>query len=197
MCKQFSIALSIAVLAGLCTVAAAQEKGAEQSFPIGILNVEKIAQQYKPFQMKVAALQEEGKEANTAVALKQSEAQAVANDLQKAMPGSAEALKLQMQLLRLQRELQQFVAENQQKFREKDLKVSLSLHREIDEVLRPYCKAKGLKLVVRTQNGSLDENQNQQQIAQALGRGVLFEDGLDITEDVLKLLVEKSGKGKP
>ena len=197
MCKQFSIALSIAVLAGLCTVAAAQEKGAEQSLPIGILNVEKIAQQYKPFQMKVAALQEEGKEANTAVALKQSEAQAVANDLQKAMPGSAEALKLQMQLLRLQRELQQFVAENQQKFRDKDLKVSLSLHREIDEVLRPYCKAKGLKLVVRTQNGSLDENQNQQQIAQALGRGVLFEDGLDITEDVLKLLVEKSGKGKP
>jgi len=197
MCKQFSIALSIAVLAGLCTVAAAQEKGAEQSFPIGILNVEKIAQQYKPFQMKVAALQEEGKEANVAIALKNSEAQAVANDLQKAMPGSAEALKLQMQLLRLQRELQQFVAENQQKFRDKDLKVSLSLHREIDEVLRPYCKAKGLKLVVRTQNGSLDENQNQQQIVQALGRGVLFEDGLDITEDVMKLLVEKSGKGKP
>src|SRR5436190_3395643 len=197
MFKHFSTILSITVLAGLHGFAAAQEKGAEQSLPIGILNVEKIAQQYKPFQMKVAALQEEGKEANTAVALKQSEAQAVANDLQKAMPGSAEALKLQMQLLRLQRELQQFVAENQQKFREKDLKVSLSLHREIDEVLRPYCKAKGLKLVVRTQNGSLDENQNQQQIAQALGRGVLFEDGLDITEDVLKLLVEKSGKGKP
>ena len=196
MFKRLSPILMVSLCVGATSYSAAQEKllDGQATLPIGILNVEKIAQQYKPFQMKVAALQEEGKEANTAIALKNSEVQTAANELQKAMAGSAEAQKLQMQVARLQREFQQFVAENQQKFRDKDLKLSLSLHREIDEVLKPYCKGKGLKLVVRTQNSSLDENQNQQQIVQALGRGVLFEDGLDITDDVLKLLVEKKNK---
>jgi Skp family chaperone for outer membrane proteins len=194
MVKHIFLALLAALFVAPAGFVAAQEKAESPPLPIGIVNIEKIAQQHKPFQVKVMALQEEGKELNASIALKQSEVQAVANDLQKAKPGSPEVQKLQMQVVRLQRELQMFVQENQQKFREKDLKLSLSLHREVDEVLKPYCKAKGLKLVVRTQNSSLDENQNPQQIGAALGRGVLYEDGLDITDDVLKLLTEKSAK---
>ena len=120
MFKRLSPILMVALCVGATSYSAAQEKllDGQATLPIGILNVEKIAQQYKPFQMKVAALQEEGKEANTAIALKNSEVQTAANELQKAMAGSAEAQKLQMQVARLQREFQQFVAENQQKFRD-------------------------------------------------------------------------------
>jgi Skp family chaperone for outer membrane proteins len=175
---------------------AAQDKPAENPFPIGLVNIEKIAQQYKPFQKQVAELQEQAKEMQTSAALKQSELQTVGSELQKTAQGTAEFQKLQAQYGRLQRELQAFVQEGQQKFRDKDLKLSLSLHREIDQVLKPYCKAKGLKLVVRMPGVSLDENQNQQQILQAVSRGVLYEDGLDITADVLKLLEEQNAKGK-
>jgi len=173
------------------------DKPAGNSLPIAIVNVEKIAQQYKPFQKRVATLQEEGKELQSSVALKQSELQGVGNDLQKTAPGSPEQQKLQGQYARLQRELQLFVQEGQQKFREKDLKLSLTLHREIDQVLKPYCKTKGIRLVVRTQNASLEENQNAQQLVQTINRGVLFEDGLDVTDDVLKLMNEKGDKGSP
>ena len=55
----------------------------------------------------------------------------------------------------------------------------------------------GRTFVVRVQNSSLDENQNPQQILQSINRAVLYEDGLDITDDVLKLLAEKGEKGKP
>ena len=195
MLKQLTWGASLLAIASSAVFA--QDKPAENPLPIGILNVEKIAQQYKPFQVKVAALQEEGKEFQSSVALKQSELQAVGNDLQKVAQGSPEFQKLQGQFGRLQRELQVFAQEGQQKFRDKDLKLSLSLHREIDQVLRPYCKSKGLKLVVRMPGSSLEENQNQQQIVQALSRGVLYEDGLDITEDVLKLLAEKGQKESP
>ena len=175
----------------------AQDKPAEPSLPIGLLSVEKLAQQYKPFQKKVAELQEEAKELQAAAALKQTELEAVRAELQKAPPNSQESQKLQGQFGRLQRELQAFAQEVQQKLRDKDLKLSLSLHREIEQVLKPYCKSKGIRLVVRTQNSSLDENQNAQQILQAVNRGVLYEEGLDITADVLKLLEEQSEKGKP
>lgn len=195
MNRQFSFAFGLFLIAAVSVVA--QEKPAENALPIGLVNIEKIAQQYKPFQKQVAELQEEGKEFQTAAALKQSELQTVGNDLQKTPQGTAEFQKLQGQFARLQRELQVFAQEGQQKFRDKDLKLSLSLHREIDQVLKPYCKAKGLKLVVRMPGVTLDENQNQQQIVQALSRGVLYEEGLDITDDILKLLKEQSEKGNP
>lgn len=204
MLKHLSLTAGLLLLAAASTTpVAAQEKPAESPLPIGLVNIEKVAQQHKPFQKKVAAMQEEAKELQSSATLKQSELEAVGNDLRKAAQGSAEFQKLQNQFGRLQRELQVFVQEGQQKFRDKDLKLSLSLHREIDEVLKPYCKAKGLRLVVRTNNSSLDENQNQQQILQTINRGVLYEEGLDITDDVLKLLAEKgekaekSEKGKP
>jgi Skp family chaperone for outer membrane proteins len=195
MLRNFSIAVGLFLIAAV--PAAAQDKPAENPLPIGLVNIEKIAQQYKPFQKQVAELQEQAKELQTSGALKQSELQTVGSELQKTPQGTAEFQKLQAQYGRLQRELQAFVQEGQQKIRDKDLKISLSLHREIDQVLKPYCKAKGLKLVVRMPGTSLDENQNQQQILQAISRGVLYEDGLDITDDVLKLLNEQSAKGKP
>lgn len=198
MFKLLSSAFGLLLIAATSTgPLAAQDKSAEAPLPIGLVNIEKIAQQYKPFLKQVAAMQEEAKELQSSATLKQSELEAVGNDLRKAAQGSAEFQKLQNQFGRLQRELQVFVQEGQQKFRDKDVKLSLSLHREIDAVLKPYCKAKGLRLVLRTHNGSLDENQSQQQILQTLNRGVLYDDGLDITDDVLKLLVEKSEKGKP
>ena len=191
---------NLTLATGLLLLAAvplpAQDKPAENTMPIGLVNIEKIAQQYKPFQKQVAELQEQAKELQTNAALKQSELQTVGSELQKTAQGTAEFQKFQAQYGRLQRELQAFVTEGQQKFRDKDLKLSLSLHREIDQVLKPYCKAKGIKLVVRMPGTSLDENQNQQQILQAVSRGVLYEDGLDITDDVLKLLNEQSAKGK-
>ena len=180
-----------------CSLLAQDKPATDQSLPIGLVNIEKIAQQYKPFQVKVAALQVEAKEVQASAALKQTELEAVRSDIQKALPNSPQLKKLQEQFVQLQLELQAFVQEGQQKFRDKDLKLSLSLHREIEQVLKPYCKAKGLKLVVRTHNNSLDENQNAQQILQALNRGVLYEEGLDITADVLKLLGEQSEKDKP
>ena len=194
MFRYFTLASCLFLVAAARAVA--QDKPAESTLPIGLINIERIAQKHKPFLKQVAELQEQAKELQGSAALKQGELQTVVNDLQKTAQGTAEFQKLQSQAGRLQRELQSFVAEGQQKIRDADLKNSLALHREIDQVLKPYCKSKGLKLVVRMPGTSLDENLTPQQILQAINRGVFYEDGLDITDDVLKLLAEKSEKGK-
>ena len=194
MFRYFTLASCLFLVAAARAVA--QDKPAESTLPIGLINIERIAQKHKPFLKQVAELQEQAKELQGSAALKQGELQTVVNDLQKTAQGTAEFQKLQSQAGRLQRELQSFVAEGQQKIRDQDLKNSLALHREIDQVLKPYCKSKGLKLVVRMPGTSLDENLTPQQILQAINRGVFYEDGLDITDDVLKLLAEKSEKGK-
>src|SRR5258706_5375182 len=96
--------------------------------PIGLLNVQRIGQTYKPFLEQTAVLQEEAQELQKNVELKKSELETVGSKLQKANRDSAEFQKLQSQYVKLQRELQAFVQENQQKMREKDLKMSLALH---------------------------------------------------------------------
>lgn len=143
------------------SAALAQEKPAADAnpLPIGILNIQKISQAYKPFAEQIATLQGEAEEMQKSASLKQSELDGVRGDLQKAEPGSPQFQRLQSQFVRLQRDLQTFVQEGQQKIRDKELKLILTLHREIAEVLKTYCKAKGIRLVVRIENSSFDENQ--------------------------------------
>src|SRR6185436_12266926 len=131
-----SLAGCLLVIAAIAPVSA-QEKPADPPLPIGLVNIEKIAQQYKPFLKQIAELQEQTKELQSSVTLKQSELQGVGTELQKAAQGTAEFQKLQNQYVRLQRELQTFAQEGQQKIRDKDFKNSLALHREIDQVLKP------------------------------------------------------------
>ena len=70
----------------------------------------------------------------------------------------------------------------------KEAAIFLAFYRDLEEEVRKYAKAKGLKLVIRQQESSLDENQQLQQILTSLNRGIIFEDGLDITDDILKAL---------
>src|SRR6185436_12788013 len=136
MLKHLFLAACLLVIATVAP-AISQEKPAESPLPIGLVNIEKIAQQYKPFLKQVAELQEQTKELQSSVTLKQSELQGVGTELQKAAQGSEKFEKLQNQYLRLQRELQVFAQEGQQKIRDKDFKNSLALHRELDQVLKP------------------------------------------------------------
>ncbi len=166
------------------------------TFPIALLNLDLVAQTYKPFQQKVTALRAEAVELQTKVGLRQTELENVQVSLRKTKQGTPDFQKLQMEFAKLQMELQAFVQEEQQKLQQKDRDISLELHRQVDAVLKVYCKAKGIRMVVRQQNSSLDEKQSPQDVLKALGRGVLYDDGLDITGDVLKALDEKSAGSK-
>lgn len=186
------------VLSAASTPLLAQEpeKTAAETFPIALLNLDLIAQTYKPFQQKVTALRAEAVELQTKVGLRQTELENVQVSLRKTKQGTPDFQKLQAEFAKLQMELQVFVQEEQQKLQQKDRDISLELHRQVDAVLKVYCKAKGIRMVVRQQNSSLDEKQSPQDVLKALGRGVLYDDGLDITGDVLKALDEKSAGSK-
>jgi small-conductance mechanosensitive channel len=73
----------------------------------------------------------------------------------------------------------------------KEAKIYLTAYREIESVVKEYCKEKGIKLVIRQQSTSLDENQPAQEIVKALNRLVIYEDGLDITDDIRTRLKAK------
>lgn len=186
----------------VCVVAVACLAGpiaqAADPFPIAILNMDRVFKTHQPLLDQLAPIQEETKKLQETAQLRQVEIETVANQVRKAEPGSPEFQRLQAQLVKLNHELRQFAESGQQTVQKKESAVYLAFYRTLDDEVRKYAKAHGLKLVLRQQNSSLDENQPLAEILKSLNRSIIYEDGLDITEEILKALdARNSAANKP
>ena len=179
-------AAAICLLSGIM-VAATSARG-DESLPIAILNMDRIFKTYKPLLDQLAPAREEAKALQEKIQLRQAEIETVANQIRKAEPGSPDFQRLQGQLLKLNGELQQMAQAGQQTIQKKETTIYLAFYRTLDEEVAKYAKAKGLKLVLRQQDSSLDDNQPLQEILKSLNRGIIYQDGLDITDDILQAL---------
>lgn len=182
--KNVACLMSLAAWAGLSAPLAAQDA----SFPVALVNMDRVFKTYKPLQDKLAPIKELAQSLEKDLQLKNAELETVVNKLRAAAPGSPESNKLQQQAAKLQGELQQFVQKERGELQKKEAAVFLALYRDLEDEVRKYAKAKGIKLVIRQQEGSLDENQQLQQILTSLNRGIIYEEGLDITDEILKAL---------
>jgi Skp family chaperone for outer membrane proteins len=161
-------------------------RGAEPSLPIALVNVDRIFKTHQPFQKKLEPLKAEAREFEQQVQVRQAELDTVLGQLRRAAPGSPEQQKLQLQLVKLQTELQQFVNNGRQELQKKEAALYLSFFRRVDAEIARYAKAHGVKLVIRQPETSLEENQPLTETLKALNRGILYEEGLDITEAILR-----------
>lgn len=169
---------------------------ADDSLPIAILNMDRIFKTHQPLLDQLAPAREEAKALQEKLQLRQAEIETVANQIRKAEPGSPDFQRLQGQLLKLNGELRQLAEAGQQTIQKKETTIYLAFYRTLDEEVAKYAKAKGLKLVLRQQDNSLDEKQPVQEILKSLNRGIIYQDGLDITDDILKALDARASAGR-
>lgn len=182
-------ALVLALLLSL--PAAAQEKPA---LPLAVLNLDVLFKEDRGVSDALARLRAEAQELDKTVALRQAELEGVQADLRKAQPGSADFRKLQQETIKLTGELQQFIQRERANVQLKEAKIYLAAYRDIEEVVKEYCRERGIKLVIRQQTTSLAEDQPAQEIVKALNRIVIFEDGLDITGEIQQRVKAKAEK---
>lgn len=160
----------------------------DEAPPIAVLNMDRIFKTHKPLQDQLAPVREEAKKLQETVQLRQAEIETVATQIRKTDPGTPDFQRLQAQLLKLNGELQQLAQSGQQSIQKQESTIYLVFYRTLDEEVTKYAKAKGLKLVIRQQDSSLDDNQPLQEILKSLNRSIIYQDGLDITDDILKAL---------
>jgi Skp family chaperone for outer membrane proteins len=161
---------------------------AAEPLPIALVNMDRLFKSYPPLQEKLAPLKEEAKQLEERLQLRQAELETAAAKLRKLQPGSPELQQQQVQLVKLQNELRQFVETERQSLQKKEAAIYLNLYRRVEEVVAKHAKANGIKLVIRQQESSLDPEQPLAEILKTLNRGIVYEEGLDITDDVLKAL---------
>jgi Skp family chaperone for outer membrane proteins len=166
---------------------------AADPLPIALVNVDRILKDYKPLNDKLDPLKAEAKELDTAIQVRQAELETVGNQLRQVLPGSPDQQRLQIQLVKMQGDFQRFVATGRNSLQNKEATTYLAFFRQLDAEISKYAKANGLKLVLRQSATSLDDGQALQDVFKALNRSILYEEGLDITDAILKALQSSTG----
>ena len=161
---------------------------AADPLPVATVNVDRILRLHKPLNDKIDPLKAEAKDLDANVQVKQAEIENVANQLRQVQPGSAEHQKLQLQIVKLQTDLQRHIATSRNSLQTREATIYLAFFRQIDAEISKLAKSRGIKLVLRQYGSSFEDGQSLQDVAKALNRGILFEDGLDITDEILKAL---------
>ena len=168
---------------------------AAEPLPIALVNVDRILKGYKPLQEKLDPIRAEAKELDGTVQIRQAELETVGSQLRSAQSGSPEQQRLQRQFVKLQSDLQQFINTERQKLNGKEVTIYVAFFRQLDAEISKYSKAHGLKLVIRQHESSYDEGQPLPEILKALNRGILYEENLDITDEILKALEKSASSG--
>lgn len=163
---------------------------------IALVNLDRIYKTYKPLLARLEPLKAEAKELEQNVQVRQAELETVGAQLRRAQPGSPDFQRLQMQALKLQNELQQYVNTERQNMQKKEAALYIQFYREVDAQISKYSKAHRIKLVLRQQDASLEDDQPPQEILKVLNRTVLYEEGLDITDEIMKALDAAAAGGK-
>jgi Skp family chaperone for outer membrane proteins len=184
--------VSLVLAACAASTTFAQEKPAD--LPIAVINLDQVFNGYKKHAERLAPVREELKDFDEAVQVRQVELETAANQLRRATPGTPEHIRLQGQAIKLQNDLRVFVEQERQKLQKREASVLVATHRDVDEQIKKFCKDRGLKLVLRQYNPPAD-NQPLQEVLKGLSRDVIYQDGLDITEDVIEALNETKPDG--
>jgi Skp family chaperone for outer membrane proteins len=182
--KATALSARLVTLVGLLSASASS--GAAEPLPIALVNMDRLFKTHQPLLDQLEPLKTEAKDLDAKVQLRQAELEAVAAKLRSAQPGSPEFQRLQQEGVKLQNELRQFVETERQALQKKEAAVYLEFYRQVEAEVNKYAKAHGIKLVLRQQDSSLDENQPLAEVLKTLSRGVIYEEGLDITDEIVK-----------
>jgi Skp family chaperone for outer membrane proteins len=164
--------------------------------PIAVINMDRVFKTHQPLLDKLAPIKTAAQELEKNIQVREVELETAVNKLRNSQPGTPESQRLQQQAAKVQGELQQYIQKERGELQKRETAIFLEFYRQVEEEVRKHSKAKGIKLVIRQQDGSLDGNQPIQEIYKSLTRGIIFEDGLDITDDILKALDERAQSEK-
>lgn len=179
--------ITLLLAAVALSLAPALAFGQDKALPIAVINLDKVFNNYKKHAERLQPVSESAKELNESVQVRQVEIETAANQLRKAMPGTPEQQRLVQQIQKLRADMEVFLNAERQKIQKREVSALISTQKDVDEQIKKLCKERGLKLVLR-QNSAPEENQPLQEVIKNLNRDVIYQDGLDITDDVIKAL---------
>jgi Skp family chaperone for outer membrane proteins len=200
-CMRTSLSLFVFMFIG-CVFWGVTSKNVQADNPVAgndlsvaTIDVAKLFRLYKPVMEKMEQLKQEVKILEEKMAIRQVEIESLQRRLQS--PASTEDReRMQLQMAKLQTELRLFVERERGGLQKRESAMQVEFYKRVREIVSKISKERGLKLVLVRPELSLDTN-NLVETQRALNAIILYEDGLEITDDVLKILNEElTAQGK-
>ena len=162
-------------------------------FPIATLNVDKIFKTSKPLQERLVPLKQKAQELDKSVQLKQVELETTQNKIRRTPPGTPDFENLQVLLAKMQAELRLFVEREKRNLQKEEAEVYSKVYKEMEEEVQKICKVRKIRLVIRQNDGSESDN-SVEAVLKSINRGIVYDDGLNITDDVIQALNDRQAE---
>jgi len=178
-------ALIPALIAATSLIAQEEEKG--RDLPIATIDVAYIFKNYQPAAERVAELRTAAQEVENTLKVRQVEIDQLQRKLMGPPRDGDDRQKIQQQLIKLQAELQVYITNEKRALQRRELEIQADVYKQIQAEVQKIAKERKLKLVLVRPRGSL-ESQDLAEVNRTINQLVIFEEGLDISDDVLKAL---------
>ncbi len=180
------------VLAGLLGFSWAQGRGAIHADEpklltgeIAVVDMAKVFDGHKTLTAKREQIRREAKDANDTFNAMGQAGKKLQDELKLHKPGSAEHNRIQKELQEKAAEMQKFQKDTIQRLQQEEAEIYLDTYKLVIEEIQRIAELRGLKLVLRFQADNLDAK-DPKKLMESLNRQILYEKGLDITDEVLQ-----------
>lgn len=194
MTQRLSNPIVVAILAGLLGYTWAHGpalRGADTdqppAFPVAVVDMAKVLNGYKQLNERKEEQQKLFQKAEESARGRVEEGKRLEEELKAAKPGSAEHKRLFEELQGKLKEFEQFRRQQQQALMESQAKMLLWAYERVVEQVQQYSDAHQIKLVIQL-NPIPVEGKPPQEIIAGMNRQVIYQNTLDITDEILQAL---------
>jgi len=154
---------------------------------VAVVDMVKVFEKHKGFLAKSEEFRREGKEVQDELVRMRDAGSKLAEELKRAKPGSSEQARLQQEINEKTGEFQKYQKEQMERLQKAQNQTIKETYEQISAEIKRIAEDRGLKLVLRYPEENLD-SKFPQKVIETVNRQVLYQNGLDITEEVLQAL---------
>jgi Skp family chaperone for outer membrane proteins len=151
---------------------------------IAVVDLNKVITAHKGAQALNDELKREAERVQEELKTMQDAGQKLKAELDAAKKGSAEFQRIEQELGKKVEAFKRLQAESQRKLAETNAANLMAIYKEVNEEVTRIAESRGFRLVLNFSSESLDQKDPQKRMM-ILNRQVLYQNGLDITEDVI------------
>jgi outer membrane protein len=162
---------------------------AHRASDIALIDMSKVFTSYHRFDALRQELQKEIEAGEVQAKQMLAEVASLKKEYQQAKKDkdSERAAELNAKISRATDEQAKFVKDTQKQFIKKESELYRTIYAEISSLVMAYCKERRIKLVMRFSSEEVVEpNAEPAKVLKSLNRHIVYEEGLDITDEILR-----------
>ncbi len=167
-----------------------EDKAGSNKLPIAIVDVGRLFQGHRLFVEQMGQLKRTVKEAEKKLVVRKTEIEALQKQVREKRPGDADYDNLQLLLARLQAEVKVFMSKQKAELLKRESRLYVQTYQSLTMEIQQYAKQHNIQLVLRVHKRG-PNTEKRDSIMSWINRDVIYENGLDITDEILRLVNAK------